>query len=533
MIIGKRFLAWGLVGILVTIGLNGYGGWMSIGVAAEPLGSGAQVSPPPVGTATPPLIAVAAKEENAPWQEGDVESSGADRDAPQTSKRQQMLITADEYYQAGDQARAEVLYRQVKDAQWQVDPAELRPEPIMDAAELSPAGSVYWREAQAGYEKGLTHRIRVPLELLVDEYPEFIPAHVFYANYLLEQEEPQEADTILDRALMIYPSQPELLQARTSTQMALEQWIEAAITARQFALLNPEHPEAEAMDTLSQENMERFRSAMNAELTQNFVGNLLMGAAGAILTGGLIGPYSALNSAMLLLQGETAVGANAAAQIQEQLPMMRDRQVKEYLDSMGQQLATLAGRDEFEYEFYIVDDEDLNAFALPGGKIFINAGAIMAAHSEAEMAGLVAHEISHAVLSHGFQMVTNGNLINSIASMIPIPEVGGIASGLVFSSYSREMERQADILGTQILSAAGYAADGLHNLMVTLEEEHGDRGGIQWFASHPAPAERVSYLQQLVEAGGYNRYAYEGMATHLAMQQRVDTLLGEAETEAE
>ena len=141
------------------------------------------------------------------------------------------------------------------------------------------------------------------------------------------------------------------------------------------------------------------------------------------------------------------------------------------------------------------------------------------------MAGLMAHEISHAVLSHGFQMVTNGNLINSIASIIPVGQVGGIAAGLISSSYSRSMERQADILGTQLLSAAGYAADGLHNLMVTLQEEAGDRGGIQWFASHPAPAERVDYLKQIVESGGYNRYAYEGVETHLEMQQHVSRLM--------
>ena len=428
---------------------------------------------------------------------------------------------------AGDQETAEALYRQVKDATWQVDPADVRPEPIYDPAELPPAAAVYWREAQAGYEQELTHRTIIPLELLVEEYPEFIPGQVFYANYLVEQGQAEEADSVLDRALMVYPSEPELLKARASAQMALEQWIEASITARQFTLLNPEHAEFEAMDTLTQENLERFRAEMNAEITNNFIGNLVTGAAGVILTGGLIGPYTALNSAILLLQGESAVGANAAEQIKTQAPMMNDRQVSEYLDTIGHKLASLAGRDEFEYDFHVIDDPELNAFALPGGKIFINSGAILKTNSEAELAGLLAHEISHAVLSHGFQMVTNGNLINSVASIIPIGQVGGIAAGLAFSSYSRQMERQADVLGTQILATAGYAADGLHNLMVTLEEETGDRGGLQWFASHPAPAERVDYLKQIVEVGGYNRYAYEGVASHLAIQQRVTRLMDE------
>ena len=573
MKIGKRFLVWSLVGIFLTVGFSGFGKGVRAGYAAAPsvAETSSQTADPQISSAddlqvpdsegasepsseTDPEASPETSPESQgdtlnlpdfepklpsetvpqdgdsddddlPWNEAEVESSGGGEDAPKISKQQQILIAADEYYLAGDQAAAEALYRQVKDALWQVDPADLRPAEIMDPAELSPAGAVYWREAQTGYEEGLTHRTVVPLDMLVEEYPEFIPGHVFYANYLVEQDQAEKGDAILDRALMIYPSQPELLRARTFTQMGMEHWIEAAITARQFTLLNPEHPDAEEMATLSDENLDRFRAAMNEELTGNFIGNLVTGAAGAILTGGLIGPYTALNSAMLLLQGESAVGANAAEQIKTQAPMMNDRPVNEYLDTMGQKLASLAGRDEFEYEFHVIEEEDLNAFALPGGKIFVNAGAILKANSEAEIAGLLAHEISHAVLSHGFQMVTNGNLINSVASIIPIGQVGGIAAGLAASSYSRSMERQADILGTQILSAAGYAADGLHNLMVTLQEEAGDRGGLQWFASHPAPAERVDYLKQIVEAGGFNRYAYEGVETHLAMQQRVARLM--------
>ncbi|MEL6764304.1 MAG: M48 family metalloprotease [Cyanobacteria bacterium J06607_6] len=471
-----------------------------------------------------------ASEEDPDWTEGEVESS--EEEPPKISKQQQILITADEHYLAGDYATAEALYRQVKDNLWQVDPADLRPEPIFDPADLPPAGAVYWREAQAGYEQGLTHRTTVPLELLAEDYPEFIPGQVFYANYLVEQGRAEEADAMLDSALLVYPSQPDLLKARTHTQMALEQWIEASITARQFILLNPEHADYEEMATLSQENLDRFRAAMNEEITGNFIGNLVTGAAGALLTGGLIGPYTALNSAMLLLQGESAVGATTAEQVKVQAPMMSDRQVDEYLDTMGQELASLAGRDEFDYDFYVIDDPELNAFALPGGKIFINAGAILKTNSEAELAGLLSHELSHTVLSHGFQMATNGNLVNSIASIFPVGQVGGIAAGLAFSSYSRQMERQADVLGTQILATAGYAADGLHNLMVTLEEETGDRSGLQWFASHPAPTERVEYLRQIVEAGGYNRYAYEGVATHLAIQQRVARLMDELPDEA-
>ncbi|MEO1095866.1 MAG: M48 family metalloprotease [Cyanobacteria bacterium J06638_28] len=565
MSIGKRFLVWTLCGIFLAMGSGGLAHQIAVGQAATPPAAIAQTSSvtdntsdtaddlepadseppeavpsvnedgtvnlpdfePKLPSETPPPESPAESSEPT-WSDGDLESSpGANE--PEISARQRVLMTADEYYLEGDRATAETLYRQVKGDFWQAeDAANVRPEPIYDPAELSPAGAVYWREAQAGYAKGLAHRTLVPLEILVEDYPEFIPGQVFYANYLVEQERAEEADAVLDVALMLYPSQPELLEARTSVQMEQEQWIEAAITARQFTLLNPDHPKADVMATLSESNLDRFRAEMNADLTGNFIGNLITGTAGAILTGGLIGPYTAINSGVLLLQGESSVGAGAAAQIRNQAPMMEDPEVSGYLNTMGQKLADLAGRDEFEYEFHVIEDADLNAFALPGGKIFVNAGAITKTHSEAELAGLMAHEISHAVLSHGFQMVTNGNLVNSVIGNLPLPQVTGIAASLAFSQYSRQMERQADVLGTHLLAAAGYAADGMHSLMVTLEDEVGDRSGIQWFSSHPAPAERVAYLQRIVDVGGYNRYAYEGVEPHLAIQQRVQDLMSAA-----
>jgi predicted Zn-dependent protease len=278
------------------------------------------------------------------------------------------------------------------------------------------------------------------------------------------------------------------------------------------------------MDQLAQENLDRFRGEMNQTLTRNLVSNIITGAAGYLLTGGLFGPFTALNSGILLMQGESNLGAQVADQVARQVPMADDPEIRGYVDHIGQKLAALTGRDEFDYRFEVVMDDSLNAFALPGGKIFINAGAIEKTYSEAELAGLIGHEISHAVLSHGFQMVTQGNLTSSLASFIPIPEVANIAAGLIVSSYSRDMERQADVLGTQILATGQYAADGLHNLMVTLKEEYGE-GGISWFASHPAPDERVGYLKQLVDQGGFSRYAYEGVEPHLKIRKKMTQLM--------
>ncbi len=451
--------------------------------------------------------------------------------SPEVAKRSQILMEADRLYQAGDLAAAEPLYRAAKDGKWLAEPgSDIAIAPITDPEMLPPAGRVYWREAQAGVESAFPSRVLVPLALLAQTYPEFLPGQALYARYLAQHGRAEEASQILDAAVTRYPFYPDLLKAQAEVQMAQEKWIEAAITANQFVIFNPDHPDSGAMAQLAQDNLNRFRGEMNASLTRNLVSNLVTGAAGYLLTGGLLGPFTALNSGILLMQGESDLGQQVAQQVMEQLPMVTDPEILAYVNDMGQELAVLAGRDEFTYTFEVIMDDSLNAFALPGGKVFINAGAITKSYSEAELAGLLGHEISHAVLSHGFQMVTQGNLTASLAAFIPIPEVANVAANLIVSSYSREMERQADILGTKLLTTNQYAADGLHNLMITLEEEYGNQG-VSWFASHPNPSDRVAYLKQLIDQGGFNRYAYEGVETHLKMRHKMGQLLTEYKLE--
>ncbi len=447
--------------------------------------------------------------------------------SPEQVKRSELLMAADRSLLAGDRAAADALYRQAKEAKWLAEMTSGEAiVPITNPEDLPPAGRVYWREAQAGLESGFPNRVLVPLELLVKDYPDFLPAQSLYARYLIQQERTEEAQQLLESVALRFPYHPDILRAQIQLQMAQEKWIEAAITANQFALLNPEHPEAGAMEQLAQENLSRFRGEVNASLTRNLVTNIITGAASYFLTGGLFGPFTALNSGILLMQGESALGQQVADQVKRQLPIVSDPEVRDYVNEVGQKLAALAGRDEFNYTFEVVMDDSLNAFALPGGKIFINAGAITNSYSEAELAGLLGHEISHAVLSHGFQMVTQGNLTASLAAFIPIPEVANIAANLIVASYSRDMERQSDILGTKLLSTGNYAADGLHNLMSTLEAEYGNRS-ITWFSSHPNPGERVSYLKQLIDQGGFDRYTYEGVEKHLNVRKKTMQLINE------
>jgi predicted Zn-dependent protease len=205
---------------------------------------------------------------------------------------------------------------------------------------------------------------------------------------------------------------------------------------------------------------------------------------------------------------------------------MEDEQVLNYLREVGNKLALVAGRDDFQYEFYVIMDDDLNAFALPGGKVFVNAGAILRTNSEAELAGLLAHELSHAVLSHGFQLVTQGNLTANVTQFVPY---GGTFSVTYWFSTTVGIWNVRQIIWEQgFLASSGYAADGMRNLMVTLDKQERDRPLFSWLSSHPDTRQRISYLEDSHPAqNGYNRYSYEGVARHLEIQKRVAQLLKE------
>ncbi|MEA5466861.1 M48 family metallopeptidase [Leptothoe sp. PORK10 BA2] len=469
-------------------------------------------------------------EESETPSEAEPEDAAAAAAAQETWFQRELIIEADRLYLAGDIAAAEELYREAKTFGWRNDDEleDIPATPFTEPEQLPPGGAVYWRESARGIEAARESQTLVPLGLLTEEVPAFIPGHVRYAERLQTYERVDDAEMVLEKALTLYPYHPDLLSAQIALMMSQEEWIEASIASRQFALLNADHPEAEHYAGLAEENLARFKSATNATIRNNAIANIFTGAAGYLLTGGLYGPFTALNSSIILLQGEKSLGESVAESARKQLPLSKDEELLAYVRDIGYRLAASAGRDDFDYTFDVVLDRELNAFALPGGKIFVNAGAVLDTDSEAELAGLLGHELSHSVLSHGFQLVTKGNLTASLTQYLPLP---GIVTNAIVSGYSRQMERQADIVGTQILASSGYAADGMHGLMLALDDRYGDRQVVPWMSSHPAPQERVDYLQAIVENGGYNRYAYEGVLGHEAMQAKAEAELAAYEAE--
>ncbi len=435
------------------------------------------------------------------------------------------LTEADQLYLAGNTTDAEKLYKQCKAAGANT-PATFFPEPIQDATQLSPAAQVYWREAQEGLDKGQQNRAMVALNLLVTESPEFVPAYGIMANALQDSENPEEALALLEQAATLFPHDAAIANARIAALQSANQPLESSIAARLFAMVNPEHAEVDKFEKIAQDDLSRFQGNLRSQyLTQTgigIIGSIFLGGGSALEN--TLNPQT-LEAIQMVVEGEANTGRRFAAEVTADAEandtLFEDPVVAEYIDKIGQDIAALMGRDEFEYEFSVIEDESINAFALPGGKVFINTGAILAARSESELAGLIAHEVAHAVLSHGYQSLATNSLLSATQNVLP---VGGNLLGLVSLSSSRQHEQQSDILGTRAVANAGYAADGLHNFFVTMSEEGGDRPP-EYASTHPAPESRLAYLDALIDQNGYNRFGYEGVARHREIQQRIQETL--------
>ncbi len=462
-----------------------------------------------------------AVEDDTSELEKDAEAKGT----PEEIARLEKLAQGDRLYLSGNKAAAVKLYREAKEP-WKIEQekASKQNEELItfdDPAKLSPAGKVFWRNYQQGKERQLETQVISSLKLLTTREPQFISGHLHYADALLKYERKSESLAALNRAVNRYPNEPKLLRAKMNADIAADNWLDASIMARQFALFNPDSPQAEEFNRLAEEYLAKYQSNLRSSITWNAIGNAIAGTVGFALTGNLFGPLSALQTTSLLLRGESAVGEASVGQIKKQVPLLQDEKVTNYVDQIGRKIASASGREGFDYQFYIVMDDAFNAFALPGGKVFVNAGAIMKTDSEAELAGLLAHEVAHSALSHGFQLVAKGNLTANIISYIPY--VGNTASNLIVLNYSRAMEKQADIFGTRILVNAGYAADGVRNLMAQLDKSRDEDNSEPpaWLSSHPNTKQRIDYLERLIVDRNLNRYAYEGVAQHQEIKKLV------------
>ena len=207
---------------------------------------------------------------------------------------------------------------------------------------------------------------------------------------------------------------------------------------------------------------------------------------------------------------DVELGRKAAAEVEKQLPILRDEDVASFVASIGQRLVESIPQElrhsGFRYTFQVVNVREINAFALPGGPMFINRGMIEAAHTQGEVAGVMAHELSHVALRHGTAQATKatkyeiGTLLGAVVGSIIGGNVGSAVAqgtqfglGTAFLRFGREFERQADLLGSHIMAQAGYNPLEMASMFKTIEKQSGS-GGPQWLSDHPNPGDRYASI---------------------------------------
>ena len=234
-------------------------------------------------------------------------------------------------------------------------------------------------------------------------------------------------------------------------------------------------------------------------------------------------------------QDDINLGKRAATDAEKLLPPCNAPKVDAYLTQLGTRLAQKlpTGGVQYPFEFHCVNDKAINAFALPGGYVFVNRGAIEAADNEAQLAGVIAHELSHVALRHGTNQATKamlaetglgifGAVFGDTTGGALLTQLGSFTAGGVLLRYSRTAESQADVMGTQVLYDAGYDPRALAQFFEKLEAETKGKNPPEFFSDHPNPEHRVGRVDEEVEKlGGVPANAKRDSAEFEAIKREV------------
>ncbi len=214
-------------------------------------------------------------------------------------------------------------------------------------------------------------------------------------------------------------------------------------------------------------------------------------------------------------QDDINLGKRAATDAEKQLPLCHAPNVDAYLTQLGTRLAQKlpTGGVQYPFEFHCVNDKAINAFALPGGYVFVNRGAIEVSENEAQLAGVLAHELSHVALRHGTNQATKalvaetglgifGAIFGDSAGGALLTTLGSFTAGGVLLRYSRTAESEADVMGTQVLYDGGYDPRALAQFFEKLDAETKGKNPPEFFSDHPNPEFRVGRVDEEVQKLG-------------------------------
>jgi Zn-dependent protease with chaperone function len=229
------------------------------------------------------------------------------------------------------------------------------------------------------------------------------------------------------------------------------------------------------------------------------------------------------------VEQDIEIGRQSAAEAERQLPLLNNRNVNQYLNKIISKLAAQAPGARYPYTIKAVNASAINAFSLPGGPMYVNRGLLEAARSEAELAGVLAHEMSHAALRHGTHQASKAYLgqagLGILGGLLGknggntsqiVNAVGGLGLNAVFLKFSRDAEYQADQLGAEIMAGAGYNPVAMANFFELLRSEQGrDPGKVErFFSDHPPSADREARIREQAgslklarsqDVGGFDR----------------------------
>ncbi len=208
---------------------------------------------------------------------------------------------------------------------------------------------------------------------------------------------------------------------------------------------------------------------------------------------------------------EIQIGRQAAAEVERQVPLVQDRSVQAYVDRLGRRLAANSGRTGVPYRFRVINDKQANAFALPGGFIYVNRGIVQLARNESELAGVLAHEIAHVAARHSVEQLQKAQRLGLGLGLLEMilgrsrntaENVGSLAANMVaqgvFLKYSRDAEREADRRAVAILRRSGISPNGMVTLFHRMESMKGNRAVAGFFSSHPSLNERQRNISGLL-----------------------------------
>lgn len=242
---------------------------------------------------------------------------------------------------------------------------------------------------------------------------------------------------------------------------------------------------------------------------------------GAVLTGGCsTNPATGEQqfTALMPAQQERQIGAQEHQKIVQQYGIYEDQGLQAYLQQVGQRVTQKTERPDVRYSFYLLDTPMVNAFALPGGYIYMTRGLMALANSEAELASVLAHETGHVTARHSAERYSRG-VVTLLGAAVLSTAIGdsnvsdalGLGTDLYMKSYSRGQENEADMLGTRYLSRAGYDARAMADFLRNMQAEgvlearlqgQDDAGGVaDYMSTHPATQERVT--RSVAEAAKY------------------------------